>query len=307
MVHQSKSSESSCYSDLEVVPGKGVEIVPIGLEPVPLKDLEANSWKPSHSVTTKVEPVHNDEECEDGKKTGRVCGLRLRTFWIVLVVGTIVVAASVGAAIVGSLLRKRVVPAKMGSMKLSASILADLSISTISTTSSAPTMSMATDSPAATTAATATATDMTTAMASKTRPMRMAATTTPTRPPSTSSAAFPTSGQLDLDCPHLDGKGYISKASPFSAHNFKIWCNTDYESLQNISVFNTTSIQDCIDLCSLVDTNDPNRPCRGIVFNTNIADALAHGGTCFLKADVTAPFVRSDLEKDSYAGAVLMR
>jgi len=99
MVHQSICSESSCYSDLEVVPGKGLKTVHIGLEAVSFR-----------SVTTKVEPVDNVEECGDGKNSGSVCGLRLRTFWIVLVVGTIVIAAAVGAAIVGSLLQKRVIP-----------------------------------------------------------------------------------------------------------------------------------------------------------------------------------------------------
>ena len=107
MVHRSKSSKSTGHSDLEVVPGKGIEVVHVGLEAASLEDLESRSWKSLRSATANVGPLGNAEECGDGKKTGRVCGLRLRTFWIVLVVGTIVIAASVGAAIVGSLLKKR--------------------------------------------------------------------------------------------------------------------------------------------------------------------------------------------------------
>lgn len=184
-------------------------------------------------------------------------------------------------------------------MNANASIFADISISTLSTTSGAPRTSMTTGPPAATTTTSATE--------SNTRPIRMAATATSTSPPSTSSTTFPTSGQLHLNCPHLDDTDYISKISSFSAHDFKIWCNADYKSAENISIHNTTSIQECIDLCSFVDSHDPNLPCRGVVFNSNITESLPYGGNCLLKADVTAPFVRSDLPQDSYAGAVLMR
>lgn len=119
MVYHSKSAAASCHPGLEVVPVKGIEVMQSGVEVDSMKDTEAyswkspDSWKSFESTATKVASPNDSEGCEDGKKTGRVCGLRLHTFWIVLVVGTIVIAASVGAGIVGSLLQKRAPSSKM--------------------------------------------------------------------------------------------------------------------------------------------------------------------------------------------------
>jgi len=113
MVYHSKSSAASCHPGLEVVPGKGIEVMQSGLEVDSVKYIEAyswkspDSWKSFESTETEVASPDNSKGCKDGKKSGRVCGLRLRTFWIVLVVSTMMIAASVGAAIVGSLLQKR--------------------------------------------------------------------------------------------------------------------------------------------------------------------------------------------------------
>ena len=79
-----------------------------------MKDIEAfwsKLYEASHpSVDIKsIEALFDKDGCEDDKNTGRVCGLRLRTFWVVLVAGSITIAAIVGAGIVGSLLRKQVV------------------------------------------------------------------------------------------------------------------------------------------------------------------------------------------------------
>ena len=158
---------------------------------------------------------------------------------------------------------------------------------------------MAVDHP--TPSITATATESTPRPRPTSTPIRTTATGA-----STSPTPFPNLDDLELDCPHLDSKHYISKASAFSPHDFQIYCSVDYNTAPDMGNFNTTSLQDCIDLCSFVGSNDPNLPCRGVGFNSNVTHALEVGASCFLKSDVTTPNVRGDLPPNSYAGAVLI-
>lgn len=122
-----------------------------------------------------------------------------------------------------------------------------------------------------------------------------------------STAAFPTSGLLGLDCPSLNGTSYTSAPDANGpAYTFKIFCKTDYTSAPNINHFNTTNINGCLDHCANYDTSHaPNTPCRGILFNSNIMFSLTQGGTCFLKSDVSNSELAS-LPLDTFAGGVLV-
>ncbi|MCJ1409995.1 hypothetical protein MMC19_004080 [Ptychographa xylographoides] len=170
----------------------------------------------------------------DGTQPARTCGLRRRTFWLLLILGAIVVlAAALGGGIGGSLASKA---------------------NTNPTPLSIPTSTLPTVVGATAAAASSTSTSTSTSSPLPTSPP----TTTSTPPISTSTIVSATSTLL-RDCPSSNDTTLTVTLGAASLSFLKN-CSTAYSASKSVNenFVNqpTTSLDDCIALCAQWNIND---------------------------------------------------
>jgi len=141
---------------------------------------------------------------------------------------------------------------------------------------------------AATTAGDSQAT--TTPMATKTVTVTASSTTS-------SPSPFPTTGQLAIDCPAIDGTEYTTAVSSTENATFTIHCNINYPAT-DLKQLQTYTIDECMDACATY------AGCVGMVFNANLTSAIAiTGNDCFLKPNIGGGYIGT--HSNIGAGAVL--
>lgn len=122
-------------------------------------------------------------------------------------------------------------------------------------------------------------------------------TVTVTASSTTSPSAFPTSGQLAIDCPAIDGTEYTTAVSSTKNATFTIYCNVNYPAT-DLKQVSTYTIDECMDACATYSG------CAGMVFNANLTQAIAvTGHDCFLKSNVDGGYAGT--RSNTGAGAVL--
>ncbi|KAK6860376.1 hypothetical protein PG995_004012 [Apiospora arundinis] len=104
---------------------------------------------------------------------------------------------------------------------------------------------------------------------------------------STSSAPFTTatSGLLALDCPNLhETKKSFTVPDSTATYAFKFTCQSDATGTRgNGPVWNTTSVDGCVDKCAEHNRDGRDTSCGGVVWNGNLTSSLTRGANCYLK------------------------
>ncbi|KFA81381.1 hypothetical protein S40288_11105 [Stachybotrys chartarum IBT 40288] len=242
------------YSDLEVVPAKAVysapEVAPGNApEVVPGSAHEGLRYY-KQDAPGGAAPAHR-----------RICGVRARTFWILLGVAVTLVIAAVAGGVAAALTSRN--SSSDGSVNQDISTSSGASLSTSSTESSAP------------------------------PPPSSAPSTTSTVSISTTTVALPTITLL-RDCPSSNGTvyeaDYDSEEEPIM---FRKFCTAGFRHVRNgIDLINepTQSLNDCINTC--VNYNDRNstaiaagnnQTCNAVCWRSNeqLGNVNQIPGQCF--------------------------
>ncbi|KIW78739.1 hypothetical protein Z517_08578 [Fonsecaea pedrosoi CBS 271.37] len=307
------SEDHSSYSDKQIVSSvdHGIEVV---RQPYPDAYAYANPNNTNNDSSKGgsggggLEAVHhllsNDQEnpaSSKEKSNRKICGLRSRTFIIVIAVVTaLVVAAIIGGSIGGVLANKHSADsakADSAEVKLDYSdifVRAFIDIVTLKTSTTSPAPALSTT--VTTTSASATSATSEPAVSTSSPSSSSTTSTTGTTSTSTSSTAAATtssSGEGTYNCPADNNTNYVSPL--LSTATWTILCDTDWpsgvDSFSGGTVVDLTaviaySIEACVDQCAAYNVAGGN--CEAVVYGANITLALSRGGiqgNCFLKSD----------------------
>ncbi|KFA60451.1 hypothetical protein S40285_10601 [Stachybotrys chlorohalonatus IBT 40285] len=243
------------YSDLEVVPAKAIDSAP---EVVPGNAPEVVLGSGAHEGIW----YHKQDTPGDAAPAQRrICGVRARTFWIILGVAVTLVIAAIAGGVAAALTSRS--STSDGSVNQDISTSSSASLSPSSTESSA--------SP----------------------PPSSEPPTTSTVSISTTTVVLPTTTLL-RDCPSSNGTiyeaDYDSEEEPLM---FRKFCTAGFRHVRNgIDVINepTQSLNDCINMC--VDYNDRNstaiaagnnQTCNAVCWRSNeqLGNVNQIPGQCF--------------------------
>ena len=193
-------------------------------------------------------PGRDDKELSRTPAPKRICGFAVSTFWILLVVGAIVViGAAVGGGVGGSLASK--------SSKNSSSL------SSIAVQSGSGTTTPAASSFSSTAVQSGSGTTTPAASSHSTGPITSSPTSTPAV--TTTKLPGPTTTLL-RDCPSSNNTLYSVDIG--SVMTFRKICNLSYQnSLNGFAVVNspTTSLDDCVNLCAAYNVQNQTEIAAG--------------------------------------------
>ncbi|KAJ5125961.1 hypothetical protein N7526_008138 [Penicillium atrosanguineum] len=254
--------------NLEVAPEHGMEVA---------YNHEAPIWI-SGPVTSYGGLDGNIIKNEPKKSKRRICGLRARTFWILLVIIVFAVAGGVGGGVGGTLIIQN------RDQKVALTDTSDRTQQGSNTSS----------------------TTTNTSPLSSTSSASTSGTTTTGRASTTSSAPI-TSGTNGLAANPCPGKN-LTTIEGSDDSIFTILCSVDWPSGEksqygNVTVEDLTvpstayTLKECIADCVNFNNAEPGEsPCRGVVYTANLTAAFDGGqdGNCFLKNTIGRYFPTSD-------------
>ncbi|KAJ0375193.1 hypothetical protein COL26b_006565 [Colletotrichum chrysophilum] len=194
----------------------------------------------------------------------RICGLRRTSFFLFVVLAAVVIAASVGGGVGGSLAVLRMKEQTQAEVQASAAAKATATDSPVAS-------STVTSVPATVTNTPTTGSTQTTANA--------ASISIPT-------TGLVTTGDLQINCPNLTGRTMSVTVGGVKS-NYDTECNVDYTG-DDVDVMALVSytLDTCIMACSSYNKNinGTSERCIGVQFN-GVIDIMTknYGGNCFLK------------------------